>query len=117
MERWQIFSASPAGAADALEMLNLQPLTVDPSGSPENRETYSVGDSHVDPTLSLESLTKAAAQQTIEEAKHADDIQPETGPGPGSDTPLSSGNEQAVEFLLVDDNKINLQVRTVLLVS
>lgn len=110
MERWQIFSASPAGAADALEMRNLQPLTVDPSCSPENGETHSVGDSHVDPTLSLESLTKAAAQQTIEEAKHADDIQPETGPGPGSDTPSSSGNEQAVEFLLVDDNKINLQI-------
>ncbi|ETS86967.1 hypothetical protein PFICI_00795 [Pestalotiopsis fici W106-1] len=112
MERWKVFSASPEGTADVLAMLHSRPLTIDPGSSPIDQQTHRVGDSHVDPTLSLESLTKAVAEQTIDEVDHVDEIRPVTtqNTGEGSETSLGSGYEQGTEFLLVDDNKINLKI-------
>lgn len=122
MERWTEFTTSPERALDALPALTPQRSAVDLTHNPKIRDPRENGDASASAPALLPNPEPghAAAEPPMRELDVPSKVQPTTeateirvtSQDPSIDsTGDSAGDETPKGFLIVDDNKINLQVR------
>lgn len=121
MERWTEFTTSPERALDALPALTPQRSAVDLTHNPKIRDPRENGDASASAPALLPNPEPghAAAEPPMRELDVPSKVQPTTeateirvtSQDPSIDsTGDSAGDETPKGFLIVDDNKINLQL-------
>ncbi|KAI1846913.1 hypothetical protein JX266_007134 [Neoarthrinium moseri] len=114
MERWKKFTTSFTVPANAIATPSSEPSAVDPASS-TNRGPHSSSPSQPILTLPLNPLVDTVADQPTKDHNESGSVHPAiaatqthaTNSDPETD---SNGSQALTDFLLVDDNKINLQI-------